>query len=120
MKKFTKKQMFEVVKSNTAVMTLPDEMTVEDMIAFIDREIEILSKPSAQTPQQKENVEIKAQMVEAIRSAGNPLTVAEIISRLNVEIASQRASALLSQLVKAEEISRIEPKGKEKVKFTVA
>lgn len=117
MKKITKKAMFEVVKSNAQSMILPDGVTAEDVIQFAEREIELLSRPSKSTPQQVENESIKARIVEGITGE---MTVAEIASLLDKEITSQRLSALLSQLVKAEILRRIEPKGKEKVKFARA
>ena len=120
MKKFTKKQMFEVVKSNAAAMTLPEGITAEMVVQFAEREIELLSKPSAPTAQQKENAEIKAKIVETINAAGRPMGVAEVIEIAAPGLTSQRVSALLKQLVEAGEIGRIEPKGKEKVAFTKA
>ena len=119
-KRFTKKSMFEVVKSNAAAMNLPEGITVEDVIQFAEREIELLSKPSAPTAQQKENAEIKARIVEAINAAEKPLTVVEVIEAAAPGLTSQRVTALLKQLVEAGEIGRIEPKGKEKVAFTKA
>lgn len=107
----TKKNFFEQIVS----LSLSDEMT-----EFAKHQLELLDRPrsTAPTAKQKENEIIKAAFVEMLKNAEAPMTIEEI--RTNTDgLSSQRVSALLSQLVKAEQIVRIEGKGKAKVTFTM-
>lgn len=114
----TKKNFFEQIVS----LSLSDEMT-----EFAQHQLESLSKPTAPTAQQKENAVLKIDVIEILKDAGVPMEVEGIRAALNAmrpewfetaPLSSQRVSALLSQLTKAEQIVRIAPKGKSKVTFT--
>lgn len=113
-----KRNFFEQIIS----LNLSDEMT-----EFAQHQLETLSKPTAPTAQQKENVVLKGDVIEILKDAGEPMEVEGIRVALNAmrpdwfgnkPLTSQRVSALLSQLVKTEQIVRIAPKGKAKVTFT--
>ena len=95
-KKMTKRDYFAQIKANYAL--------TEDEVAFIDHEIELLSrskggerKPSAR---QIENASLKEQIVASMEP--NTLyTVTDMLKNFEVcaEMSSQKVSALISQLV---------------------
>lgn len=94
-KKVTKREMFEIVKSR---LTNPDE------IAFIDHEIELLSrKTSAErkpTATQVENMGYKESIL-ATMEAGVRYTIHElmkVVPNLPEGFSSQRMSAIVTQL----------------------
>lgn len=94
-KKVTKREMFEIVKSR---LTNPDE------IAFIDHEIELLSrKTSAErkpTATQVENMGYKESILATMES-GVQYTIGDlmkIVPNLPEGFSSQRMSAIVTQL----------------------
>lgn len=111
-KKMTKKEMLAQIKANY-------DLTDKE-IAFIDHEIELLSKKNSkdkgQTKTQKENENIKAQIVEFM-VAGTDYTVTDIQKGVGLET-NQKTSALMRQLVLAEIVVRKEIKGR--AYFTLA
>ena len=104
MEKMTKKEMFgrliEIVEG--ANVDNRDEI-----IEFIDRQVELLSKKSnAKTKVQKENEVLVEGVYEALVAVAKPVTVTEL-QEANEDMANysnQKLSALLRMLVKADRI----------------
>lgn len=125
----TKRNFFETVaQMNDEILSAHFDESAETVRAYCAEQIEKLSRPSAPTAQQKINAQLKDEIVEILSDAGAPMEVEGIRVALiglhsgNEELfplTSQRVSALLSQLVKAEQIVRIAPKGKAKVTFSM-
>ena len=97
----TKKEMYEVIKAELA--------DKEDVVAFCDHEIELLSrkrsKSSKPTAKQVENEGIKEEILGVLGESETPLTIPEVISALGREgMTSQRISALMTQLIKGEKV----------------
>ena len=73
-----------------------------DMVAFIDHELELLAKKSANkkpTKTQEENEGIKAEILNVLTDEG--VTVSDLQSKSDVlgNLSNQRVSALLRQLI---------------------
>ena len=95
-KKLTKKENFEMIKA------VPEVAANEDLVAFIDHEIELLDKKSANkkaTKTQEQNVGIKAEILNTLSEVG--VTVTELLAKSEVLGAyqNQKISALLKQLI---------------------
>ena len=109
MTKVTKKEMFEMLKGVAGVAENAD------MVAFIDHEIELLNKKSANkkaTKTQEENVGIKAEILNVLTADG--ATVSEIQTKSDVlsALSNQRVSALLRQLVEDNKVVKTVDKKK--------
>ena len=97
----TKVEMFNAIK-----VLVADNA---EMVEFIDHEIELVEKRNARkstgmTKTQKENVEIKARIVDALRESEG-LTATAVAETVGISLA--KATALLTQLVKANEVERV-------------
>ena len=108
--KMTKKEMFNAIKAIEAVAAN------EEMVAFIDHEIELLNRKRSSgtmTETQKKNEELKEVILEVLQGS-NPMTVTEI--RLASEELSkyenQKISALVRQLILAEKVVKTTDKKK--------
>jgi hypothetical protein len=111
-KKMTKREQFEALKAKYALTA--------DEIAFIDHEIDLLSKKTASerkpTARQSENATYKADILAAMEQnvlysvtdvwKGTPSLAA------NGEMTNQRVTAILSQMVAEGTVKRIEDKRK--------
>lgn len=110
-KKMTKREYFAVLRA------IPEVAENPALVAFIDHEIELLSKKNAAekkpTAVQVANEGIKAEIVEAM-TAGTLYTVTDIQKSVPAcaELSNQRVSALLRQLVEAGQVVRTEDKRK--------
>lgn len=109
MTKVTKKEMFEMLKGVAGVAENAD------MVAFIDHEIELLNKKSANkkaTKTQEENVGIKAEILNVLTADG--ATVSDIQTKSDVlsALSNQRVSALLRQLVESGQVVKTVDKKK--------
>ena len=109
-KKMTKRDYFEAIKSKYALTT--------EEIAFIDHELELLekknsSKSSTETKTQKENANIKAQIVEQMQT-GRKYTITDMTKELECckELTNQKISALVKQLFLEGKVVRTEDKRK--------
>lgn len=108
-KKMTKKDYFNVIK----------ELVIDrqDLVDFIDHEIELLSKKSskvAPTKTQVENEKIKEKIVATLVELDKYATISEIQSA-NTELAdlsNQKISALLKQLYDNKVIDKVIDKKK--------
>jgi hypothetical protein len=98
----TKREMFNAIKAVEGVASN------EEMVAFIDHEIELLSRKrssSKPTKTQEQNVEIKNTIVQILTNSENPMTATEILNVFKVEYpqfgveSNQKVSALVKQLV---------------------
>lgn len=97
----TKVEMFNAIKGLVADNA--------EMVEFIDHEIELVEKRNARkstglTKTQKENVEIKARIVDALKESDG-LTATAVAETVGISLA--KATALLTQLVKANEVERV-------------
>jgi hypothetical protein len=96
--KITKAQMFAQIKA------IPAVAENEDMVAFIDHELELLAKKSANRKPSKKNEEnevLKVKIVEVLGTFENGATVTEIINADDTfnGMSNQKISSLVRQLV---------------------
>ena len=94
-KKITKKDRFNQLKA------VPEVAMNEELVAFLDHEIELLDKKSANkkaTKNQEENMGIKAEILNNLSEVG--VTVTELMAKSEVlgEYQNQKITALLKQL----------------------
>lgn len=107
----TKKENF------TELLGIVTELGREDLVKFIEREIELVSKKRANkglTANQKANLESVEVIFGVIAEADKPLSIAEITAgdeRLST-FSNQKMSALLKKLVEAGRVVRVTEKGK--------
>jgi hypothetical protein len=101
-KKMTKKEMYAQV----IAMAQGKEVTVpaEEIVAFAEHEIELLTKKSGtatKTKTQKENEVFVEQVYEALVEIGKPMTVTELMGahEKTACFSNQKLSALLKKLV---------------------
>lgn len=79
----------------------------EEMVAFIDHEIELLNRksgsPKKPTKTQVENAAYKATIVEYLTTADAPKTIKELQAEIAdiAELTNQRITHMLTDLVKA-------------------
>lgn len=97
----------DVVIPKTAIKgegELQDDITSQDVINFVNHEIELLDRKHSKTSQtktQKENELIKESIVKALTEIDRPVTITELQNE-SAEMANysnQKLSALLKQLV---------------------
>lgn len=110
----TKKEAFEAILAKVA----EDEALVE----FVEKEIALLekraAKPRKKTKTQLENEAFKEVILELLEGVETGLTATEVATALG--ITPQRAVPILKKLVDEERVLRVEGKGKEKTRFTLA
>ena len=107
-KKPTKREMFEQIKSNYALT--PAE------VAFIDHEIELLTKKNSAdkkpTAKQEANATIKSAILTVMEANPNQMfTVSELMKKvpnLPEDMSNQRMSALVRQMVESGLVKRTE------------
>ena len=96
----TKKEMYEVIKAELSEN--------EDVVAFCDHEIELLSrkrsKSSKPTAKQVENEALKERILGILGESETPMTIPEVIDSLGEKHTSQKISSLMSQLIKGEKV----------------
>lgn len=114
-KKITKAQMFTAMRE-----LLIDH---EDMVAFIDHELELLAKKSASkkpTKNQTENEVLKSKIVEVLATFENGATASEVLGAdaAFTGMSNQKISALLKQLVDCGDV--VKSTDKKKSIFSVA
>lgn len=86
----------------------------DELIMFIDHEVELLDKKSANksaTKTQKENEGVKDEIL-GVMNADKAMSVGDIMTALDGKYTNQKISALLRQLREAGEVVRTEVKGK--------
>ena len=97
----------DVVIPKTAIQgegELQDDITSQDVINFVNHEIELLDRKHSKTSQtktQKENELIKESIVKVLTEIDRPVTITELQNEsAEMEVYSnQKLSALLKQLV---------------------
>ena len=97
-KKVTKKEMFG------EVIALAQEVGRDDIVAFAEREIELLNKRNSADSKAKakkaaENAELANKMVEAIAEMGKAVSPLEVATAVGVS--TQKASPILNGLAEA-------------------
>lgn len=92
--------------------------TVADAVKFLAERSAQTAKKNASgggerkpTKTQLENEGIKEQIMTALTNAPNPLSVAEVMSAVNIE-SNHKVTSLLTQLRNANKVVRTEVKGK--------
>ena len=101
----TKREMYSTIRT-----LLADN---EEVVAFCDHEIELLSRPKVKKPtkNQQENEGIRNASLEVL-SDGSAMTISDIVTAIGGNYTNQRISALVRQLKMADEVVRTEVKGK--------
>ena len=108
-KRLTKKEYFGIIR-----VIVEDR---QDLVEFIDHELELLNKKSSskgQSKTQKENEEIKVKIINALTEIARPVTITELQEN-NEEMAiysNQKLSALLKQLVDTQQVAKVIDKKK--------
>lgn len=120
--KMTKKEWFVEIKAIVEKTKL-DKEKKDEMIKFIDHEVELLEKKhskSGQSKTQKENLKIMEKIMAALAEVGKPVTITEL-QNANTEMAefsNQKLSALLKKLVDGGRV--VKTQEKKKSYFSVA
>ena len=112
--KMTKKDWFATIR---AMVEGSGNEREDEILAFIDHEVELLEKKSSksgQTKTQKENVEVVAKIENALREVGKAVTITELqtTSEEMGAYSNQKLSALLKQMVSKGTVVRTEDKKK--------
>ena len=109
MKKLTKKDYLGQLRGVVEGVEMENK---EDVLNFIDHEIELLSKKrTTQTKNQKENETLIEDMFNYLAGIDHPVTVTEFIKTNGIELTNQRVSALFKKLVEAGRITKVVEKG---------
>lgn len=112
--KMTKKDWFATIR---AMVEGSGNEREDEILAFIDHEVELLEKKSSksgQTKTQKENVEVVAKIENALREVGKAVTITELqtASEEMGAYSNQKLSALLKQMMSKGTVVRTEDKKK--------
>lgn len=112
--KMTKKDWFATIR---AMVEGSGNEREDEILAFIDHEVELLEKKSSksgQTKTQKENVEVVAKIENALREVSKAVTITELqtASEEMGAYSNQKLSALLKQMVSKGTVVRTEDKKK--------
>lgn len=105
--KMTKKEMFAMV---IAVVNGSEAENKEEMLGFLNHEVELLAKKNSKTGQtktQKENEVLMAQVELALAEFTRPVTISEFMKESNHEVATlsnQKLSALMKKLVDSQKV----------------
>lgn len=114
-KKMTKKEMFAMVAK---VVENSEVANKEEMLGFLNHEVELLEKKNSKTGQtktQKENEVLMVQLLEALAEFDKPITVSEFMKESSHEVATlsnQKLSALLKKLVDSKKVIKTVEKKK--------
>lgn len=112
--KMTKKEYFAIIRTIVEATEREDK---EDMLGFIDHEVELLSKKKSSTnsKKDKELEELCIKVEEALKELGKPVTITEFMKESTHEVATlsnQKLTALFKKCkderhtVKREEIKK--------------
>lgn len=98
-KRMTKREYFAILK---AVVEGANPANKDELVTFINHEVELLEKKSAksgQTKTQKENVGIMEVIAEVLADMGKPVTITELMKDARLSAYSnQKLSALVRQM----------------------
>lgn len=111
MEKMTKRDYFNALAEIVRGVEIDNK---NDMLDFIDRQVELLAKKSnVKTKAQKENEELVETVYEALATLDHPVTVTELQAVEGMDIFSnQKLSALLRMLVNANRVVKTSDKKK--------
>lgn len=110
-KKVTKREYYGMI------LGMAEVQERQDLVDFINHEIELLDKKATSkkpTKIQVENENIKGLIIEGLENLGKPVTISELQeSDENLaNLSNQKISALLTQLIKDNKVVRVEDKRK--------
>lgn len=111
-KKVTKKEMFAIIASAIDASLLPENVSLEDVTNFCDKQIDQLEKKSSgsrkPTAQQIQNEAYKSQILDILTAEDRPLRISEICEKAPelAEVSNQRINHLLIQLRKDGKVER--------------
>ena len=99
------------------ILAIVTELGREDLINFVNHEIDLLNKranSTSLTKTQKENLELVEVIYNAVVDLAKPVTIAEIQESNEglAELSNQKVSALLKKLVDSERVVKVVEKGK--------
>ena len=96
-----------------------------ELVAFIDHEVELLTRKNAsgtQTKTQAENVKVAEMLLQELAKVGNPTTITDLMNKSEVianyrlengnPLSNQKISAIFKQLVDNKEIVKVVDKKK--------
>jgi len=96
-----------------------------ELVAFIDHEVELLTRKNAsgtQTKTQAENVKVAEILLQELAKVGNPTTITDLMNKSEVianyrlengnPLSNQKISAIFKQLVDNKEIVKVVDKKK--------
>lgn len=116
--KITKRDYFTAIRKvfeNYQFDTIDEGITTDDILGFIDHELELLDRRSAKrstpTKAQQEAAEIKTKIFNILDAAGASMTIAEIIStepEYFSKFSNQKIAAQLTKLIKEEGVGEKE------------
>lgn len=108
--KITKRDYFTAIRKvfeTYQIDTIDEGITTDDVLGFIDHELELLARRSTRsstpTKAQKEAVEIKARILDVLNDTGVKMTIAEIVATDAAyfnEFSNQKIAAQLTKLIK--------------------
>lgn len=109
--KITKRDYFTAIRKvfeNYQFDAIEDGITTDDVLGFIDHELELLARRTATkkatpTKAQKEAVEIKSRILDVLNDTGVEMTIAEIVATDTVyfnKFSNQKIAAQLTKLIK--------------------
>ena len=122
MAKVTKREMFAEVM---AIVERTEVSNKEELMAFLEHEVELLERKSSKTTMtktQKENELLMAQLVEAFAEFEKPVTITEFMAGSTHEVAklsNQKLSALLKKLTEGENAPMVKTIEKKKSYFSL-
>jgi len=103
-KKMTKREHFALLRE------VAESAGMDEQVAFIDRELELLSKKHAKsdslTPDQVENERIKAAIASVLADSDAGMRAGEVGAAIG--ISNQKTTSLLTQMAKAGIAQRVE------------
>ena len=105
-KRMTKRDYFSMLKE------LDEVKSNENLVAFIDNELDLLSRKNSKSTMSKtqvENEKIKDVIYNTLVETGTPVTITEL-QKANEDLAvysNQKISALLKQLVDSKVVNKI-------------
>lgn len=118
-KKPTKTQILESIKA------IPEVAQVEEYVAFIDHEIELLAKKNSKNSGKVnvDNEDIKALLLEELARIGRPVTVTELMNESpaiqsyrygkdSQPLTNQKISSILNKIADTNEIVKVTNKKK--------
>lgn len=107
-KKITKREQFAELKA------MAETAGRDDLVEFIDHEIELLAKKSSKRAK-PENEEMYKEVITALATFDRPVTVSEILASGMLDIAkysNQRIAALLKKGIENDEVVKVIDKKK--------